>query len=383
MMIRARSTISIFIAVVAVFAIAATTASASTVTIKSPQNAPDITGDLSALAAQFDVDAVYEIRSSSGSVRSERIRGISIDALFKALNADTAYRGVNVLRPNGGSVFISKSQVAGGAPSPVIYESGGEVRFLRPSYNAQDNNADDLVSSGGNLILQQTADTNLKITAKASKTKAKAREAVKFSATVEGIGAGEQYAVTWVFADGKSDKGEEVSHRFSKRGVYRVLATVKTAGPDGTELSSSAVVQVQIGKLVKSDKKRSGGGNNDATGAPDSGASDGQSGSGDTAATDTPANPKQRRKKQQPQVDQALTPITGQLLDPNAALTPEQQSELAARSGTQADPQKQDSAAGIPGEAIGVAGALGLLGFGFILELGAFGRFRSRFSLGA
>ena len=186
--------------------------------------------------------------------------------------------------------------------------------------------------------------------------------------------------MSWVFDDGKAGKGEEISHRFSKRGVYRVLATVKTAG---SGLSSSAVVQVQIGDPVKSDKKRSGGGGNDAAGAPDSGASDGQSGSGDTAATDTQAKPEQPRKKQQPQVEDTLTPITGQLLDPNATPTPEQQSELAARSGTQSDPQNQDSAAGIPGEAVGVAGALGLLGFGFLLELGAFARFRSRLSLGS
>lgn len=379
-MIQTRATFLVVLAAIAGSAFAASPASAGTVTIKGPQGGPDITRELSDLTAQFDVDADYDVRSSSGLVRSEPIRGISIDALFKAVNADTAYRGVNVLRPNGGSVFISKAQVTAAAPSPVIYESGGEVRFLRPSYNERDNNAVDLVSAGGNLILQQTADSSLKITAKASKTKAKARESVKFTATVEGIGAGEQTEISWVFADGKTGKGAEVSHRFSKRGVYRVLATVKTAG---SGLSSSAVVQVQIGNPVKSDKKRSGGGNNDAAGAPDSGASDGQSGSGDTAATDTTTEPEQRRKKQQPKVDETLTPITGQLLDPTATPTPEQQSELAARSGTQSDPQNQGSAAGIPSEAIGVAGALGLLGFGFILELGAFARFRSRFSLGA
>lgn len=377
-MTAASRTAVLIAATLLVSLVAAATASAGTVTIKNPRGGDDIVVDLQQVAGSFDVDGEYEIRGSSGSARTERIRGISLAKLFEVANADPTYYGVNVLRSNGGSVFISKAQVSASASSPVVYESGGEVRFLRPSTSAADNNADDLVSSAGNLILQQTARADLKIKVKASKTKVSARKPVTFTATVSGIGAGEDYEVSWNFDNGKSGKGDEVSQRYAKRGLYRVLATVKTAGA-----TQSTVVTIQVGNPVKSDKDRTGGGNNDSAGAPDSGASDGASGNGENAATESTPK-KQTRKKAAEPASPALPTITGQVIDPNQVAPLEQQSDLAARSGSKTEnPEpKKANAGGVPTEAFGVAGALGLLGLGFLLELGAFGGLRSRLTIG-
>ncbi|MGB1583974.1 MAG: PKD domain-containing protein [Solirubrobacterales bacterium] len=354
-----------------------TVASAGEIKIVGPRGGETKSVDLVSLAGSFDVDQDYEIRSASGSTRSERIRGISIGALLAAIDADPVYGGVEIVRPNGGFVLISKTQILTSSPTPVVYESGGELRFLRASSDAEDNNADDIVSTPGDLVIRQTDATGVQVVARASKSKVGIRELVRFTAKVTGVGAGEKFEVTWNFRDGKSAKGLEVSHRFAKRGRYAVLATVKVLG---SEQSSPDTTSVQVGKPVKSDKDRSGGGTNDSAGAPQSGASDGESGTGDSANTEKP-DPESKSEKSQPAVESEPVPpqITGQLLDPNAR-TGSAPSSLAARSGQQAE--QTAPGAGVPGEAIGAAGALGLLGLGFLMELGVLARFRTRLTLG-
>lgn len=348
-------------------------ARAGDIQVVGPRGGEPKTISLASLSGSFDVDQDYEIRSGSGSPRIERIRGISLSALLVAINADPVYGGVEVVRPDGRTVLIAKAQILAGAPAPVVYESAGEMRFLRPSYNASDANAGDIVSTSGTLVLRQTDASRIQVKAKVSKSKVKARDLVRFEATVSGIGAGEQFEVEWNFRDGKKAKGEEVSHRYSKRGNYVVLVTVTTAGSDR---SDPATVAVQVGDPVKSEKKRSGGGSNDAAGAPDSGASDGSSGSGDSAATDNGDSPQEPKATEPEPAEPQLPEITGQLLDPNATAEPQESSTLAARSGQQAE--NAGGSFGVPGEALGAAGALGLLGLGFLLELGALGKLRTR-----
>lgn len=350
--------------------VAAPSAMAADVRVEFARQSGQATVTLASLESKFDVDQAYEIRSTSGSTQSEQVRGISISALLAAVNAELGYGGVEIDRPDGGKVFISKAQIDAGAPAPVVYESAGQVRFLRPSYNASDANAADLVSTSGTLVIRQTERPRVEVDAKASKSKAKVGETLKFTATVTGTGAGENYIVTWLFGDGTKATGLAVSHRFKKRGNYKVIATVATSGDN--PVNHSDVAPVQIGKTVKSKKNRSGGGNNDASGAPDSGASDGNSGSGDSAATDTGDTKPRRKKKSEatPKVE-ALPQITGQLLDPTVVTPQEQQqSDLAARSGQQV--QQAKPGGGVPSEALGGVGALGLLALGFMLELGTF-----------
>ncbi len=357
----------------------ASTAVAGEVTVEFPRESGSKTVSLASLTGSFDVDQDYEIRGASGSTQSERIRGISLAALLTAVNADPVYGGVEIVRPNGGTVLISKAQILAGWPAPVVYESAGEMRFLRPSYAAGDANAGDIVSTTGTLVVRQTDASRIQVKAKVSKSKVKARELVRFTAIVSGIGAGEQYSVEWNFRDGKKSTGESVSHRFSKRGNYVVLVTVKT---EGSDRSDPTTVAVRVGDPAKNQKQRSGGGTNEVVGAPDSGASDGTSGSGENAASEDADSEtdSQEQAKEQPAPEPELPQITGRLLDPNVAADPQAASTLAARSGQQVE--NDSGTIGVPGEALGVAATFGLLGLGFLLELGTFGRFRSRLTLG-
>lgn len=349
--------------------VAAPSAMAADVRVEFARQSGQATVTLASLESKFDVNEQYVIRGASGSTQSEQVRGISIAALLAAVNAELGYGGVEIARPDGGSVFISKAQIDAGAPAPVVYESAGQVRFLRPSSGDGDANAGDMVSTSGTLVIRQTERPRVEVDAKASKSKAKVGETLKFTAKVTGTGAGENYTVTWLFGDGTKATGLAVSHRFKKRGNYKVIATVATSGDN--PVNHSDVAPVQIGKTVKSKKNRSGGGNNDASGAPDSGASDGTSGSGDSAATESGDTKPKRKKKTEatPQVE-ALPQITGQLLDPTVVTPQEQQSDLAARSGQQV--QQAKPGGGVPSEALGGVGALGLLALGFMLELGTF-----------
>lgn len=362
-----RTALAVSVAIAA-FSAVASTAMAADVRVEFARDNRSRTVSLSELEPQFDVDRSYEIRSASGSTQTQ-IRGISITTLLAAVKAELRYGGVEIVRPEGGTVFISKSQIDTGVPAPVVYESGGQVSFLRPSYAANDVNAADLVSTSGTLVIRQTDKPRIKVVAKASKGKAKIRELVRFSATVTGAGAGENFTVKWRFRDGTTVSGLEVSHRFKKRGSYAVIATVETSGR--APVNHSDVAPVQIGKPGKNKTNRSGGGNNDASGAPDSGASDGDSGGGKNAPTDTgDETPKRTNQRAEPQPDPTLPQVTGQLLDPTVVTPEEQSSDLVARSGQPV--QQAKSSGGVPGEALAGAGTFGLLALGFLFELGVF-----------
>lgn len=350
-------------------------AAAADVSVELPRGGETKTVSLASLAAKFDVDADYLIRESSGAQRTERIRGISLAALLDAIDADPVYGGVEVARLAGEPVLVSKAQILATGAVPVVYERDGAVHFLRPSYFGSDVNASDVVTTNGLLQLRQTDTTRLRVEARASKVKVKEREVVRFTATATGGAAGERYTFNWNFDDGKRAEGAKVSHRFSKRGSYSVLVTVRT---EGSDRSDPDVVRVRVGKTASSKKNRSGGGTNDSAGAPSSGQSDGASGSGESTAARPPQRPDEPEPEDTP-ASPALPQVSGQLL--NATVVPEQPEvpQVAARTGQRAE---SGSGTGIPGEAAGAAAALGLLGLGFLLELGAIGKFRPPFLAG-
>lgn len=367
-----RTTVALLIAS-ALLAVSASSALAGDVTVSGPRGGPSTTVSLASLADKFDVDADYELRDASGSAQPVHVKGISVAALLAAINADPVYGGVEVLRADQSKLLVSKSQIVAGAPSPVVYEDAAGVHFLRPSYGSTDANAGDVVTAAGNLTLRQTDSSQLQVEARASKTSVRARKAVTFSATASGAGAGEQYTYKWNFDDGTTATGAKVTHRYAKRGRYDVLVTVTTAGSDR---SDPDVVSVQVGDPAKSKQNRSGGGTNQVAGAPDSGASDGSSGSGTNAATtQTEASAPVTKRRRVFRAAPAGEQVTGQLLSATIVAAPHAASTLGARSGQQI---QKAPAIGIPGEAMGIGGVAALLGIGFMLELGTFGKLATR-----
>lgn len=201
----------------------------------------------------------------------------------------------------------------------MIYLDGSTLRFLRPSYSSGDANSADQIG-GGSLVLTQTDSSRLQVAARASKVKLRARKLVTFTATAKGAAAGEKFIFEWNFDDGTKATGPSATHRFSKRGRYDVLVTVRTAG---SSRSDPDVVSVQVGEPVASNRNRSGGGTNDAAGAPDSGAADGTSGEGSNAVTEAIAKrPAAKRIKQKPAQPDALPTVTGQLFSAQTTSEP-------------------------------------------------------------
>lgn len=365
------------VVVAAALCLAPAPAVAADVTVIGPRGGASTTVSLESLSSSFDVDADYELRDAGGPLESRRVRGISLAALLAAVDADPVYGGVEVLRGNGAPVLVSKAQIVAGSPSPVIYADGDHAVFLRPSYAAADANAADVVA-GAPLVLRQTGGSPLQVEARVSAVRAGVGKTLRFMATATGAAAGESYLFKWNFDDGSTATGAEVSHSFARRGRYDVLVTVSAGG---STRSDPDVVSVQVGRAVKSEKARKGGGTNDAANAPDSGASDGAAGQGAAAGgagrAKHAAERRQRRRKRAGTASAApaVPPVTGRLLD-QVGVRNERQPAVAARSGRAEPPGR--TASGVPRAAVGTAGALALLGIGAALELGAPARVRRR-----
>jgi PKD repeat protein len=352
----------------AVSAGAAAHASAADINVVAPRSGDTKTVSFDSLESQFDVDSDYVIRGASGNTVTKHVKGISIAKLLATTGAEAVYSGLEIARPGGASIVLSKVQVIAAGATPAIYAEGGNLVFIRPSYGASDVNANDIVTVAGALTLKQTDLGALAIGLKASKTKAKVGDRVEFSATATGGGAGRAYTYKWNFNDGTTDTGAVATHKFTKRGTYRVLVAVKAEGADR---SDAKVVEIQVGAAVKSKKNRSGGGTNDAAGAPVSGAADGDSGSGDQAATQQQsAQPRKKKKAKRAAPNQSLQVVRGQVLlsSETEPLTPS--STLAARSGSKQPAEPKSSGLGI---STGVWAALAtalILAFGAALENG-------------
>lgn len=363
-----RLLIATFVALV-VSAGAAMPAVAADINVVGPRGGETKSVSFGSLASQFDVDADYVIRGASGAESVKRVKGISVSRLLSVIGADEVYSGIEVVRPGGERLRLSKLQLLASGDTPVIFAEGDQLVFLRPSYGANDANASDIVSVAGALTLKQVDLGALSVTAKASKTKVKAGELVTFTGVASGGGAGESYEFKWIFKDGKSGSGASVSHRFKKRGTYEVLLAAKTVGSDRTDPD---VVVIQVGDPVKSKKKRTGGGTNDAAGAPTSGAADGDAGSGDLAATDQSAQTSKRKKKEADQsVDESsLERVSGQVLLSSTTEPLAETSTLAARSGTRQPVQPKSSGLGISTGVLAALAAALILAFGAALENG-------------
>ncbi len=184
---------------------------------------------LEALAGSEDVvGKPYVLRGGAGET-TETVTGFSLAKLIDAAGADPySFSYLEVQRPGGGAVLLSRQQVldqgAFAEGPPVAYAASGGTGFLRPSSDAEDANGDDsfLAPQGITLVLRKG--TPLRVKAKASTLKTKPGKPVEFSAVVEQAGAGEQLSYSWNFDDGKTAQGESVSHGFSERGSYKVVA---------------------------------------------------------------------------------------------------------------------------------------------------------------
>jgi hypothetical protein len=335
------------------------------------------TVDLGALRGEEDVVGEgYAIRSSRGE-RTETITGFSLDLILGESQADAIlYDHAEVKRPGGGAVQLSNGQIrqSGAFPDgpPVVYDDGGGAAFLRPSTGPGDLNSDDRFTAP-TLVVRLSDDPPITVEATASATRAEVGERIAFDATAQAP-AGASVRYSWTFGDGSGAKGASATHAFEKPGSYKVLVGA-TSAEDPT--GGSDLVRVTVGEVRKGGPDREGGGEDESRDAADTGAADGTGGSPDGTPGGTgedpssgPAGPAgdRDRERRGTEPHTPVETVTGEVLRvPGAAAEPtaEEAAAPTARTGTPED----ESAAGVPGAAIGGAAILALFGLGALAEL--------------
>ena len=299
---------------------AAARADSPQATVVSPGGASQ-TLSLAALGSGDVVDRSYAVRSDAGE-ESRTVSGFSLAALLEAAGADPyAFSYLEVQRPSGGAVLLSRAQAlsGGGDGPPVVYATAAGTAFLRPSAGAEDANAADCFEApqGVTIVLRKGA--ALRLRAEASPRTAQPGEAVEFKAVVERSGAGEDLTYSWYFDDGHSASGPEASHGFAKPGSYDVVVGARASGE---EAGASAVVTIQVGEPAGG-PDRKGGGTSRKANAPDHGAA---SGGGDVAggstgaaaneAPNVPATPSAETVPSAPKPDPAAASPTPAAVEP-------------------------------------------------------------------
>lgn len=398
-----RTALTLGVAILAMLSIAPEAgADAAQVTVVSP-GGEERPLALEALVGDDVKDRTYALRSSAGT-SSRTVSGYSLGTILEAAGADPfGFSYLEVQRPGGGAVLLSRHQAldpgAFAEGPPVVYATPAGTGFIRPSGGPEDLNAGDCFEAAPGLRIVLRKGVQLRVKATATPLKVKPGEKVEFSATIEGVGSGEQASYSWTFGDGQrlADAGAEVSHSFARPGSYAVLVGVTTPG---NETGASDVVRVQVGKPSRGGPDREGGGKNKSKGAPDQGAATGPAGGGGTGSGSSAAIPPPAANFPEPTpapATEAETPppvetqpvpepegeeVSGLLIDNTATAMPEAEPErqAAARTGTPGD--EDGGGGGLPPAAWGILAGAGLLGAGALTEaaggLGGVFRLRGR-----
>ncbi|MET0306685.1 MAG: PKD domain-containing protein [Solirubrobacterales bacterium] len=355
--------------------VSAAGADAAQVTVVSP-GGTEQTLSLAALAGSEDlVGRSYALRSSSGE-SSQALTGFSLAKVLEAAGADPfGFSYLEAQRPAGGAVVLSRHQAldadAFADGPPLVYAAAEATGFLRPSSGPDDLNAGDFFEAPQGITLILRKGEPLQIRAQASTLRTSPGKPIEFGAIVDRAGSGEQLAYSWYFDDGHSASGAGASHSFAKPGSYDVVLGVTTPGD---EAGASDVVTIQVGP-PPSGPNRKGGGTNEDAAAPDHGAATGSESATPGPPSSAPAIPAAAAEQRPPSRQQAKPsplagePVSGELLSTTAA-APEAKPTVAARTGRL---DGDGSGGGVPGAAIGILTALGLLGFGALVEVRGIG----------
>lgn len=365
-------------------------ADAAQVTVVSPGGTQQ-TLALEALAGGEDVvGRDYALRSSAGE-ETRTVTGFSLAAVVEAAGADPfGFSYLEVQRPGGGSVQLSRHQALdpGAFPDgpPVVYATAAGTGFLRPSGGPGDLNASDSFEAPQGLTVVLRKGSGLRVRAEASPQRTKPGKPVRFSAVIEGGGSGEELAYSWYFGDRESAEGPSPVHRFAKPGSYEVVVGVTTPGD---AVGVSDVVRIQVGQPAGSGPDRQGGGTNKSENAPDQGIAEGPSGTGSEASgipavpssTAAPGEPVPATPAPSPEPQPEPTPappepsgdlVSGLLIGKTSPAEPSPESEeqqAAARTGTPSADEAGGGGGGLPGAAVSLLIAAGLLGAGALVEV--------------
>lgn len=321
-----------------------------------------------------EVNTVLDIRREGRAVRRVPIKdGISVLQILQEASLDVRYGFVEIERPDGSKLVLTKGDVEHPRP-PVFYVgSDGDVRFLRPSLGEGDYNQRDHFEIRGAAVslVQKKSELDVEVTP-AEKT-IDVGDSVTFKTEVRNGPTGVSYEYDWNFDDGttKSDGSSQETHKFTKSGSFDVLVAVRIAGSDR---SDSATADVEVGDPKESAEDQTGGGS--STGTSDSGTYDGigttSSGTSSSTTTTTPSSPTPT-----PSFDSQTTPsiatagptVSGNLLADVSTPAPSNILESAAKAAREGTPKDDDAdGATVPEAVFSILVLLVLLTLGAAME---------------
>jgi hypothetical protein len=249
--------------------------------VVEPEGHAARTVHLSGLGEPDVVAREYTVRDTTGE-RRVPITGHSLDRVLERAGVNPYMFGDVEILAAGGPVTVGRDEVVDSDAfpdgPPVFWMEGDASHFLRPANAA---GAAVRVGGGGPITIRVSRPSELAVRAEASARKVDPGEPVTFTATVSGAPSGDQVDVSWYFDDGRSGNGSRVTHRFRKRGTYRVVVGATTS-PD--EPGADASLTVQVG-APREGPNRAGGGTSRDANAPDSGVGTGRSGASSGAGS--------------------------------------------------------------------------------------------------
>ena len=339
--------------------------------------------------AEPDLYGSFDVRDRDRSVRQVEVprgEGIAIDQLLEAAGAKAGYRTVEITRPNGRTLRLSRDQIEDpDAPALVYTDEAGVTWLLRLLPGTDKLYAADQFAGSQTLILRAQTRSPITVEVTASPEEIAAGESVTFEVSTPGAPPGTEYVFHWNFRDGsdpRRSRKRELTHKFEKAGSYPVLVSAST----DSESSQPEEVEVTVGEPKESEKDRSGGG--EATGGGPSGLYDGSSSGGSSGST-TPYSPSYTPPAPAPYKPVPTTPpstlpstpskpgiatdgsfVEGNLLadagdPPSGSIL-----ESAARAAREGTPREsEESGGGVPEVLLSLLAALALLGLGAALEL--------------
>jgi hypothetical protein len=358
-----------------------------------------VTVKLSDLGGNDINNRSYRLASGPVTISGHSLLRImeAADAESDAIDVDTI-PAIEIDRPSGAPVTISGEEMRN--PSafrdgpPVFYEDNGATVFVMPGRGNANGNRYRFTFAPVGITIQ--TGTSFEVGISASRTRIKAGESVRFTATVSGQPQGERLTYTWSFGDGttRTTSTGRIDHTFTDDGEFPVV--VEVSGASG---SGQSGVLVTVGKADKKpERKPEGNDGNNGAGNPDgsggtgggsggsgSGGSGFGSGSGGTGSGPTSPPPSgdspdpvqppaadREKPRDQARAD-GLETVTGQLIDP-ASGAPVTVSPQVIEQADPAPESSEQGGFGVPGAALTLAGVALLLGLGGFAELRIFSR---------
>lgn len=304
------------------------------------------------------------------------ISGHSISRVLGAAAENAAWLDLETLpsvevdRPSGGPVILTRAQALGASDRPpVFYANSGTTVFVMPGSPGRE-----YVFRFTPIGIEVGSEALLELSLAASPRKPRRGQPVTITATVEGAPDGADLRYRWAFSDGGSETTSvpRVTHRFSGKGRRSVVLTVTGSGPPAQAALSLDVAAGDDGNPQGGQDPSMGGdtGTGGAVGGYGAGTAGGfggggggSSGQGSGAAAPSAASP-ELEASPSPKSRDGLEEVTGTVIDPAA-------SAAAAAPGQPGSDEQSDSGGGplgLPGEAATLFGVGLLLALGGLIE---------------